>query len=104
MSQEMVTIHLKDRKTAIIPKSNLSNFKRLFFSQIDYIEEQEGDPIIEAPIIEEVGAPIIEEVNVDPEVKANDSMTKKELQTLAKDLEGYKSSMTKAQLIELINA
>lgn len=106
MAQEFVTIHMKNRKVNIIPKSNLSNFKRLFFGQIDYIEESEGEPIIAKPIIEEIktpAKPIIESVKVETP-KADDSMTKKELQDLAKDIDGYKPTMNKAELILLINS
>ena len=103
MSQEMIKIFMKDRKVVEIPQSNLGNFKRLFFDQIDYIDETEGEPIIANPIIEEIKKPIIESVKTN-KVLADDSMTKKELQDLAKSIDGYKSSMTKTQLVELINA
>lgn len=114
MAQEMVKIHMKNRKVNEIPISNLANFKRIFFAQIDYIEEQEGEPIIAKPVIEEIKTPtppVVESVkNPDPQdapkddkVVANETMGKKELQDLAKGIEGYKSSMNKKQLVELIN-
>jgi hypothetical protein len=105
MAQEFVTIHMKNRKVNVIPKANLANFKRIFFAQIDYIEEQEGEPIIAKPIIQEIktpiAQPIVESVGESP--KASTTMSKKELQDLAKSIDGYKSSMSKKQLVDLIN-
>ena len=92
MAQKMITIHLKNRKSVQIPENNLNNFKRIFYSQIDYIEEEEGLPIIAKPIFEEV----VEEIDLT-------TLSKKELQDLAKDKKDYDASMSKAKLIELIN-
>lgn len=110
MAQKMVKIHMKNRKVNIIPEANLSNFKRIFFAQIDFIEEDEGEPIIAKPIIEEIKSPVIEEIKTPvvetPKVettKADMSMSKGELQKLAKDLDGYDAKLNKSQLVELIN-
>jgi len=93
MAQKMVKIHMRNRKVVEIPETNLNNFKRIFFSQIDYIEEEEGEPILSRPVIEEIKIEQPKEL-----------MTKKELQDLAKDLDGYKPTMSKKELIELINS
>lgn len=118
MAQDKIRIHMKNRKVVEIPQANLSNFKRIFHGQIDYVEEQEGEPIIAKPVIEEIKKPVIEEIKKpDPledepktdapkeetKVVANESMSKKELQDLAKDIDGYKASLTKEKLVELIN-
>jgi hypothetical protein len=101
MAQEMIKVHMKNRKVVEIPQTNLANFKRLFFAQIDYVEEQEGEPIIAKPVIEEIKKPVVESVSDSP--KADEKMSKKELQELAKDLDGYKPSLKKSDLVKLIN-
>lgn len=101
MAQKMITIHMKNRKVNVIPEAGLPTFKRLFHAQIDYIEEEEGTPIIAKPVIEEIKKPGADAGAKTP--KADASMNKKALQDLAKDLAGYDASMKKADLIELIN-
>ena len=105
MAQAKIKVFMKNRKTVEIPQANIGNFKRIFFDQIDYIEETEGEPIIAKPVIEEIKKPLIEEIKKPTKatVEANDTMSKKELQVLAKDKEGYKASLTKDQLVALIN-
>lgn len=45
----------------------------------------------------------VDETDDQSGIVANDEMTIKELKAIAKDLDGFKSSMNKTELIELIN-
>ena len=99
---EMIKIHMKDRKVVEIPTANLSTFKRIFHNQIDFIEEDESLPIISKPVIQEIKKPVVQSVVSAPSL---DTLTKKELQTKAKELGiEVKAVDTKDALISKINS
>lgn len=105
---ETFKVRMKKGNIVEVPSTNLSQFKRVFFGQIDYIDEPDSEPIISKPVIKEI-KPTVDKFPVDDEqpesetTKEITSMTKKELQDLAKNIEGYKASMSKQDLINLIN-
>ena len=100
MSQELVTVVFKNRKRVEIPRSNLGKIKRIHAGQIDYIDENEDEPIIARPIVEVV------EDNSNPtpdDTTASMSNSKSELTEIAKIIDGYNPKMNKQQLVDLIN-